>query len=293
VESALRTREAADLGLPPPERPSAPARDDHGRVVREPRSLRSRLMGGASPRRRLAQLGLLALLLGAWELVGRHSSSLSFAPPSAMVPAAREMIGSGELQAAFGDSLAALLLGYALAALVGTAVGLAMGWWRAMGRVLDPFVAALYVVPIAAIVPLIIAWSGFGLAARVTVVFLFCLFEILLAANAGVRNIDESYLDVARTFGAGRRDLLIRVVLPASLPFVMVGLRIGASRALKGMVLAEILFAVTGLGGLIVKYAALFRMDKVLVVVVVISLLGICLSACVTAVERRVTRWQV
>jgi NitT/TauT family transport system permease protein len=288
VESALSQPE--EVALERPVAREAP-REGHGRIVRERRSLASRVWGGASPRRRIAQLALLAVVLGVWEIVGQNSSDLAFAPPSAMVPAAREMLSSGELQSAFGDSLAALLLGYGLAAVAGTAVGWSMGWWRAAGRVLDPFVAALYVVPIAALVPLIIAWEGFGLAARVTVVFLFCLFEILLAANAGVRNVDQAYIDVARSFGAGRRDLMRKVVLPASLPFVMVGLRIGASRALKGMVLAELLFAVTGLGGLISKYAGLFRMDKVLVVVVVISLLGVCLSSAVTALERRATKW--
>ena len=268
------------------------AQVDDARVLREPIPLRQRILGDASPRIRLLQLLLLAALLATWEVVGRSSSSLAFAPPSAMVPAARDMISSGELQSALGDSLAALLLGYALAVTAGVAIGWTMGWWRTAGRVLDPFVAALYVVPVAAIVPLIIAWGGLGLGSRVTVVFLFCVFEILLAANAGVRNIEGVYLDVARTFGAGRADLMRKVVLPASLPFVMVGLRIGASRALKGMVLAEILFAVTGLGGLIVRYAGVFRMDKVLVVVVTISLLGIVLSASVVALERRVTRWR-
>ena len=269
-----------------------PLEVDEARVVRERIALRERLLGDASPRVRLFQLLVLAGLLAAWEIVGRSSSSLAFAPPSAMVPAAREMISSGQLQSALGDSLVALLLGYALAVVAGVGVGWAMGWWRTAGRVLDPFVAALYVVPVAAVVPLIIAWAGLGMGSRVTVVFLFCVFEMLLAANAGVRNIDDVYLDVARTFGAGRADLLRKMVLPASLPFVMVGLRIGASRALKGMVLAEILFAVTGLGGLIVQYAGVFRMDKVLVVVVTISLLGIVLSAAVVGLERHVTRWR-
>ncbi len=278
--------------ITPEEREAERVQVDAARVMREPIPLRTRILGDVSPRIRLFQLLLLLALLGAWEVVGRSSSGLAFAPPSAMVPAAREMISSGELQSALGDSLAALLLGYALAVVAGVGVGWAMGWWRTAGRVLDPFVAALYVVPVAAIVPLIIAWGGLGLGSRVTVVFLFCVFEILLAANAGVRNIDNVYLDVARSFGASRADLLRKVVLPASLPFVMVGLRIGASRALKGMVLAEILFAVTGLGGLIVRYAGVFRMDKVLVVVVTISLLGIVLSAGVVALERRVTRWR-
>jgi NitT/TauT family transport system permease protein len=245
-----------------------------------------------APKTRLYQVLLLVLVIGAWEYVGRNSASFTFAPPTRVVPAAREMIASGELQAATTDSLAALAIGFALAALVGVGVGFAMGWWRTVGASLDPFVAAAWVVPIVALVPLIIVWTGLGLVSRVIIIFLFAVFEILLNSQAGVRNIDPSVIDVARTFGAGQRDLLYKVVIPASLPFVMVGLRIGAIRALKGMVLAEVLFAITGLGGLIVKYADRFRMDRVLVVITVIALIGILISASMRAVERRVLRWR-
>lgn len=227
-----------------------------------------------------------------WEYGGRRADDFVFAPPSSIVPAAREMIQSGELPRAVGDSLLALLLGFALAAVVGTALGLTMGWSRLAGRTLNPYVSALYVVPIASLVPAIIVWFGLDLTARVIVIFLFAVFEILLSAQAGVRNVEPAFVDVARSFGARRRQLLREVVLPASLPFVFVGLRMGASRALKGMVLAEMLFAVTGLGGLIVEHSTAFRIDRVLVVVLTLSLIGVALGAAVQALERRVLRWR-
>ena len=244
------------------------------------------------PRIRVYQLLLLAGLLGIWELLGHRTADYVFAPPSEVAQALVAMVRSGELPSALGDSLATLFLGYAIAAVVGIASGVAMGWWWTLGRTLDPFVAALYVVPIVALVPAIVIWAGLGLAARVLVVVLFCVFELLLNAYAGVRNLDPLLVDVARTLGARRRDLLWKVVLPGTLPFLFVGLRIGASRALKGMVLAEILFAVTGLGGLIVKYTNAFRMDRVLAVVIVLALLGIALTAGIQALERRALRWR-
>ena len=215
-----------------------------------------------------------------------------FAPPSSVVPAARDMIESGELPRALGDSLLALAVGFVLAAVAGTAIGYAMGWSRLAGRTLNPYVSALYVVPIASLVPAIIVWFGLDLTARVLVIFLFAVFEIVLSSQAGVRNVDPALVDVARTFGAAGRDVLRKVVLPASLPFVFVGLRMGASRALKGMVLAEMLFAVTGLGGLIIENATAFRIDRVLVVVLTLALIGVALGAAVQAVERRVLRWR-
>ena len=202
------------------------------------------------------------------------------------------MIESGELQDAITDSLVALLLGFGFATVIGVTVGYAMGWWRTLGRTLDPFVSAMYVVPIVTLVPAMIVWFGLGLASRVIVITLFAVFEILLAAYAGVKNVDPAIIDVARTFGARRRDLLLKVVFPATLPFVFVGLRIGASRAIKGMVLAELLFAVTGLGGVIIENSSAFRMDRVFVGVIAVALMGVLLTAAVQAAERRVMRWR-
>jgi ABC-type nitrate/sulfonate/bicarbonate transport system permease component len=277
-----------------PERPDAPPTfpAQRGRIEVRRLTGRERLVRFFAPRVRLYQLLLVAALLGVWEYVGRQSEDFTFAPPSSVVPAAREMIASGELGDAATDSLTALLLGFALAAVAGVGIGYAMGWWRTVGRTLDPFVAAMFVVPIASLVPLIIVWLGLGLAATVLVIFLFAIFEILLNAAAGVRNVDRAMIDTARSFGAGQRALLWKVALPASLPFVFVGLRIGAARALKGMVLAEMLIAVTGLGGLIINYASRFQMDRVLVAIVTIVLMGIALQGAVIAAERWVMRWR-
>lgn len=266
--------------------------------VPEPRTetfripLRRRLGRTLAPRDRLLQLLLLAAILGVWEYFGRRASNFTFAPPSRVAAATREMIASGELQAAVTESLVALILGFTLATVIGVTVGYAMGWWKTFGRTLDPFVSAAYVVPIVTLVPAMIVWFGLGLAPRVIVITLFAVFEILLNSYAGVKNVDPLVIDVARTFGARRTDLVRKVVFPATLPFVFVGLRIGASRAIKGMVLAEMIFAVTGLGRVVIENSAAFRMDRVFVGVIAVSLMGVILTFVVQAVERRVMRWR-
>ena len=281
-------------GLEEPRPPvqEAALRTGRGRIETRRLSAGERIHRFFAPRVRIYQLFLLAVILGVWEYVGRNSEEFAFAPPSSVVPAAREMISSGELGNAMTDSLVALLLGFALAALAGVGIGYAMGWWKTVGRTLDPFVAAVFVVPIASLVPVIIVWLGLGLASQVLVIFLFAVFEILLNSAAGVRNIDQAMIDVARSFGASRRELLWRVALPASLPFVFVGLRIGAARALKGMVLAEMLLAVSGLGALVIQYSAAFQMDKVLVAILGIVALGVLLQGLVVGAERWVMRWR-
>ena len=161
------------------------------------------------------------------------------------------------------------------------------------GRTLDPFVAALYVVPIAALIPVLIVWFGFGLSTTVLVIFLFAVFEPLIAAEAAVRNVDRGYVDVARTFGAGTEQTARKVVLPATLPFVLPASRMAASRAVKGMVLAEMLVAVSGLGGIIIRSARSFRMDEVFVAIIVIAIIGVLLTSAVGAVERYLLRWRI
>jgi ABC-type nitrate/sulfonate/bicarbonate transport system permease component len=273
--------------------PSEPAE-----VSNQARTRTRRLTGGErarktiAPRLRLYQVAVLLGVLGLWEWFGRRSASFTFAAPSEIAVAAKEMMQSGELQSAIGDSLVALLIGFALAVGVGTVVGYALGWWRMLGRTLDPFVAALYVVPIAALVPVLIVWFGFGLETKVIVIFLFAVFEPLIAAQAAIAGVDRAYIDVARTLGAGTRQLARQVVFPATLPFVFPAARMAASRAVKGMVLAEMLVVVGGLGGLVIQNARSFRMDKVFVAIIAIAVIGVVLTSVLHAVERYVLRWR-
>lgn len=256
------------------------------------RSGRERAVRALAPRLRIYQVGVLVGALALWEWLGRRSPSYTFAAPSEVIAAAVDMAESGELQAAIGDSLVALLLGFGLAVVIGTAIGYALGWWRMLGRTLDPYVAALYVVPIAALVPVLIVWLGFGLSTTVVVSFLFAVFEPLIAAEAAVRSVDRGYVDVARTFGADTGQTARKVVLPATLPFVLPASRMAASRAVKGMVLAEMLVAVSGLGGIIIRSARSFRMDEVFVAIIVIAIIGVLLTSAVGAVERYLLRWR-
>ncbi|WP_370324399.1 ABC transporter permease [Euzebya sp.] len=240
---------------------------------------------------RLTQLVMVVVTLAVWEYFGRRLGTFFLAPPSTLVSAFGEMIASGELVDALLDSLASLALGFGIAVAVGVPLGFAMGWYGPVGRTLNPFVSAGYVVPTAALVPVFIIWFGLGLTARVVTVLLFCVFEIIISTYTGVRNVDPVLVDAAKAFGANRRQLFVKVVSRASLPYIFAGLRMGAARAVKGMVVAELLFAVTGLGGVIQTAANYYRTDKVFVLVIVLAVLGVAISAGIQWLERRVTPW--
>lgn len=261
-------------------------------VEREPIPWRVALRRQVVSWERLAQAALLIVILIVWELVGRRLGTFFLAPPSSLVAAFQEMIESGELVAATLDSLSSLAVGYGAAVVIGIVLGFLMGWYRPVGRALNPFVSAGYVVPTAALVPVIIIWFGLGFQARTLTVLLFCVFEILISTYTGVRNVDPLLIDAARAFGANRRQLFAKVVSLASLPYIFAGLRMGVSRAVKGMVIAELLFAVTGIGGAIQNAANYYRTDKVFVFVIVLAILGVGMAAAVQLVERLVTPWR-
>lgn len=241
---------------------------------------------------RLIQVVLLIAILVLWEVVGRRLGTFFLAPPSTLPAAFAEMVGTGELLSAVLDSLASLAAGFGAAIVIGIGIGFLMGWYGPVGRTLNPFVSALYVIPAAALVPMFIIWFGLGFTARTVTVFLFCVFEVLISTYTGVRNVDRKLLDAANAFGASRWQLFSSVVFFASLPYIFAGLRMGISRAVKGMVVAELLFAVTGLGGLISSAATYYRTDKVFVGVIVLALMGVTLSAVVQLAERRLMPWQ-
>jgi ABC-type nitrate/sulfonate/bicarbonate transport system permease component len=241
---------------------------------------------------RLAQVLIVVGFLTAWEVAGRRLGDFFLAPPSSLLSAFEEMIESGEYVAAVMDSMSSLLLGFGLAAVIGISVGFAMGWYRPVGKVLNPFVSALYVVPIAALVPVLIIWFGLGFTPRIMSVLLFSVFEILVSTYTGVKNVDPMLVDVASSFGAKRIELFRKVVFFASLPYIFAGLRMGAARAVKGMIVAELLFAVTGIGGAIQTAANYYRTDKVFVYVITLAILGIALSAAIQMGERLTTPWR-
>jgi ABC-type nitrate/sulfonate/bicarbonate transport system permease component len=240
---------------------------------------------------RLTQFLMLGAVLVVWEVIGRNLGTFFMAPPSTLVAAAGEMIATGELVAAVADSLSSLFAGYGLAIVLGITVGFMMGWYKPVGNTLNPFVSAGYVVPTAALVPVFIIWFGLGFTARWVTVFFFCVFEIIISTYTGVRNVDPVLVDSARAFGANRRQLFTKVVAFASLPYIFAGLRMGGARAVKGMVVAELLFAVTGIGGVIQNAANYYRTDKVFVLVVVLALIGVAISSLVQATERWLTPW--
>lgn len=240
----------------------------------------------------LSRLALLGGLLILWQLADRAMPPGLFASPQETAQALARMLAEGRLVKALGESLRVYALGGAAAALVGLSLGLAMGLWRPFGRALDIYVNALAATPRVAFIPLIITVLGLGLEAKAMVVFLGAVMPIILNAYAGVLQTDPELLDMARATGAPRHHQIRHILLPGALPFMLTGLRIGATIGLINTVVAEIYTAVSGLGGLLALYGGRFQMAEYFVVVLSLALIGVCITEGLRALEAHLTRWR-
>jgi NitT/TauT family transport system permease protein len=206
---------------------------------------------------------------------------------SATLAALADLARGGELWHALWTSNEALLLGYLLAAVVGVPLGLLLGRAPRLGAFADVFLDILLFTPMPAVIPLLVMVTGLGLGTRLLVVFLFAVAIIVAHAAAGARSVDPELLEMARAFGARQAQLRRRVLLPGALPAVLVGLRLGLSRAISGMVAVELLLVAVGVGRLIQRFQGDFDAPAVYAVVLVVVAEAVLLAGVLRRVERR------
>ena len=234
----------------------------------------------------------VVVVLGAWEILGAQINPVFLSTPSRIAAALLDLASNGKLLEALRLSLLGLALGFGAAIVVGVPMGILMGRSRTAEAALEPWVNALYVTPRVALIPLLLIWFGIGFEAQLVVIFLSSVFPLIVNSYAGVREISGNLVDTARSFCASERQLFFEVILPASVPFIMTGLRLGIGQAVIGMIVAQMFLALSGLGKLLVNYGDFFKTDYVFAVVIVVGLLGVLLTECVKAAERHFAHWK-
>lgn len=234
----------------------------------------------------------LVFVLGGWELVGRSINPLLFAPPSEVLKQFQEMIASGELVAAAKVTMQALFLGYALAVIVGIPFGIVIGVWERFGDILQPYLYAIFSTPRVVVIPLIVVWFGIGFEARLFLVFFWAAIAISVNTAQGVRNARPDLVEVARSFQVSRVQLARHVLIPGAVPFVLAGLRIGAERAIVGVIIGEMFLQIVGLGGVITQGSSDLLPAKMLCAVVVIAVMGTIIVTALDMLERRFQSWK-
>lgn len=192
---------------------------------------------------------------------------------------------------AFLISNQSLVIGFALAVVMGIPLGLLMGRFRTAEKAANPWLNILLVTPLAGMIPLLIMSVGIGLEARVIVVWSFAVVMVVVNARAGVRQVDPSLIDMVRLFGARELGVWRKVILPGALPAILVGVRIGLGRAVTGMVIVELVMVSVGIGGLILRFQGMFQFANLYAVVVLVVIEALVLLSALDWVQRKVTPW--
>ena len=238
----------------------------------------------------LVPLGLLAL----WQL----ACTSGLFPPQILVPPTdvlRELIAlgqAGELQRHVGESLGRLGAGFAIGALLGLAFGVALALSRWTEAALSPLFLGLWQVPVIAFVPMLVMFLGIEETFKVTIVAVAAFFPVALATFDGVRGVPRAWIEVSRVYRLTVPQLIGRILVPATIPPVLTGLRVALTRAWLVLIAAELLAADSGVGQMMEMGRQLFRIDTVLAGVVVSGIIGFALDAGARAIERRATRWK-
>src|SRR5215467_11825440 len=239
--------------------------------------------------------GLVSILAGLalWEFLSRVvvANALFLAAPTQIFGAIYRLAIGGQLGPHIAISAAEFAIGYALASLLGIAIGFVMASSELARKILQPWIAGLYATPTIALAPLFILWLGIGIWSKVLVVIFLVLFPVTINTEAGLRTTSERLIEMLRSFGASPRQIFFKVSLPSAMPFILAGLKLGIGRGLIGVVVAELFGSRAGLGRLIAQSADAFNMPDLFAGVIVLAAAGITLTAGFGWVENRLVPW--
>ena len=234
--------------------------------------------------------GFSSLILWAllWELVGRLDLTFFVPPLSEVVVTLVQILPTPAFLSALGETAQAFLLGVLTAVLAGVPLGILMGRNRLLDELLLPWVNIFLSAPLTALVPVLMVLFGFGMLSIVITTTLFAIWIIILNARAGVLQINRSLVEMARSFGASPFDAFFKIYFWAALPEILGGVRIGIIRAVKGVIIGQLLISVVGFGALFELYSTNFLMAHFWAVLIVLFALAFAISELLAHLERRV-----
>lgn len=247
----------------------------------------------ADPRVYIRVISLVSLL-GIWEWMGLAGliRPAVFSYPSAIVIAFFDLLFSGEMFAAAYESSTILFAGLGIAIPLGVIIGTCMGRFRTFELAIDNYVYALYATPVVALAFPIAMVLGVDFVGKTTIVVFFAIMPIIINTYHGVKNVDRSLMEVTNAFCSNERERWTDLILPSVVPYLVAGLGLACGRALVGMVVAEFLMSISGLGALSQDYTGNLELDKGLAPVVLLMIVGILLTKFVSWCENRFAKWR-
>lgn len=249
-------------------------------------------------RRKLSRKTLLAINfgsvaagLGAWTAFSA-AGIVGLPGPVEVLVRGGELLADGTLGEDTGASLARVLSGFLIGSLLAIPVGFLMGWYQVGRAVIEPWVQFFRTIPPLALLPLVMVTMGIGEAPKIFVIFLAAFLSCVISTYQGVVSVDKTLINAARVLGANSMTIFRRVVVPASSPFILVGMRIGLGAGWATVVAAELLAAPNGLGMRMQQAQIFYDMPTILVNVIVIGIFGLLMDRLLLMIEAHLTRWQ-
>lgn len=230
----------------------------------------------------------LLLWAAAWELIGLTGAVDIFPPFHKVIGTLWTVLASPEFHKALGMTAEAWGIGLGCALLFGIPMGVLMGMSRTMERLFGMWVNIVISAPLTAVVPALMPLLGIGQLTVIVTVFLFSVFVIVIDTEAGVRRANSTLIEMARSFGASRSQILTKVTVRAALPEILTGLRLAVIRASKGVVIGQLIAALLGFGEIFEFYLQNFMLERFWALVLVIFCLAYALSEAVALLERKV-----
>ncbi|WFE56274.1 ABC transporter permease [Micromonospora sp. WMMD712] len=282
-ESSVPTRDrAAGQPAPPVVRYAVDPRAE-----RPPGRLFRLLSSGAGS---IVPVAVVLLLWQAGSMAGLIDETF-FPAPSECVRALVGLVTSGELLPNVGITARRILLGFLLGVIPATLLGIAMGRSRWIRVLVDPLIAITYPIPVVAILPLLLVIFGTGGRPIVVLAGIISFFPAVVNAMSGVLQVDERLILMARNLGAGRQQILWKIILPGALPSIFAGIRLAAGLALLGTIAGEFLAASDGIGSMTWRYWQIYQIDNMYATLAVIAAMGFLLTTVTLRVQRRFFGW--
>lgn len=255
----------------------------------------TQLLARLGPRSAQALLvaAVAVIVTGVWELGVRWGGVPVFIlpPPSAIAAQLLSMLGQPMFWHDLLVTVTEVLLGYAVGIALAVVLGVAIAQVAVLELALMPYIVAFQTIPSVALAPLFLQWFGYGTLSKVVMAAIIAFFPILVNVIAGLQATGRDEIQMARAFGANRVQLLLKVRVPNSLPYVFAGLELGVVFALVGAIVAEFVGAKAGLGNRILQYNEQFNIAGMFAVLIVLAALGMLMHRSVALLKRRTLRW--
>lgn len=241
----------------------------------------------------LAQVLLLAVVLGSWEIVSRAmDAEIWIGSPSGVADQLASWARSGVIWESTWTTLSEALIGFVVGASLGAATGFLFGWYLVVGRVIEPFVIALYTMPRIAIAPLFVLWLGIGMVSKAMMAATMVYFFVFFTTFQGTKAVDRDLVDISLVMGGSRRVALWKIGVPNAAIWVFSGLRMALPYSLMGAVVGEFIASQVGLGYLIKNASTVLNTDGVFAGLFVLMVIANVLYLGLVKVEARVLRWR-